>query len=214
MKVVRQLAGIAAATVALGDRGDRLAAADSKGKIVVWRTLTDQPTLLREANGTNANLTFSPDSEVLLTQDFLNGELALWDVASARRLWVKAAPRGAGLAFDATGRRLLISPGSSHAGESEQGLAHVWNAETGAELLQLRVSCTDAATFSPDGRTIVTLASCGPTLRLWNAQSGALMAESEPYGFPGKRWRTTRTRHASPSRVLRTARSGSLMRRT
>ena len=57
---------------------------------------------------------------------------------------------------------------------SEDGTARVWDADSGAELHVLRhedESEVFRATYSPDGRRIVT-ASNGWTARVWDADSG------------------------------------------
>ncbi len=69
-----------------------------------------------------------------------------------------------GAAFSQDGQRVLTS--------SLDGTARVWDAQTGAEVLQLvHTNEVNSAAFSPDGRRAVT-SSLDGTIRVWDAHTG------------------------------------------
>ncbi|MDA0159993.1 TIR domain-containing protein [Solirubrobacter ginsenosidimutans] len=73
-------------------------------------------------------------------------------------------------AFDPAGKRVVTA--------GRDGIAYVWNAETGARIKQIaaaEVSVGDAQ-FSPDGKEIITASDDG-VARIWNVATGARRLE-------------------------------------
>lgn len=75
--------------------------------------------------------------------------------------------------------------GSRMVTANEEGLAEVWDAASGRELLRLKghTACVHSARYSFDGKRIVT-ASEDRTARIWDARTGALLGQL--IGHPGK----------------------------
>src|SRR6185503_18706281 len=95
---------------------------------------------------------------------------SVWDVASGKELLVlklDAAVNGA--SFSQDGRRVAVA--------GDDGLAHVFDAVTGDEILTLKGhdGAVQDVRFSPDGTRIVT-GSNDRTARVWDAASGAALA--------------------------------------
>jgi WD40 repeat protein len=113
-----------------------------------------------------ANAVFSPDAKVVATVS--EKTLRFWDVKEGF-LFYKArvsADWVSTVAFRPTDGELIVTAGS-------EGVARVWEADTGALLMELR-GHTDpivTAAFTKDGDSIVTAGSDG-TARIWDVRTG------------------------------------------
>jgi WD40 repeat protein len=111
---------------------------------------------------------FSPDGKLLVTTGFDN-QVRLWDVATGKhvRSWPFAANFPGALAFSADGKRLAL-------------------ADAGTTVRLLGIAGDEVAappgnrsgffqpSFTPDGRTVLTLCDNDATLLAWDAATGRL----------------------------------------
>ena len=110
---------------------------------------------------------FSPDGRQIITAA-RDGTARIWDAGSGRQLFVLQPVGGFPTAiFDPSGERVLT------AGENTQ--ASLWNPRTGTKILSIKSAGDGSASFSPDGRRIVT--AYGRRVFLWNAENGTLVHE-------------------------------------
>jgi WD40 repeat protein len=101
-----------------------------------------------------------------LVAKFSNGKNGLWDLATDKLAWV--FPEGVLLHradFSLDGRRLVtLEP-------SQDGIAQVWDTQSGQRLAILRHPVNITATaFSPDGQSLATVTHDG-LIRLWDVAS-------------------------------------------
>lgn len=123
----------------------------------------------------------SPDGHqlVVTSRDPGPGESAivsLWDVDSERQIRRFDQPPGfevRALAFSPDSRYILIGTSSWNAVDgSGPGIARLWDAITGKELLKVEVpQWVSCVAFSPDGRTFATGSGDNHT-RLWETSTG------------------------------------------
>lgn len=177
--------------------GASVLTASSDGTARLWDTVTGQPrTPAMKHDSGVSHAAFSPDGRLVATASF-DGTARLWDAATGE-------PRSGSLrhqhgvwhvAFDATGRRLATAsgavPGADHVANSAYQLhwrepgfgwdrrhfaeARLWDVATGELLHALRHDgAVIQATFSPDGRTVLTAGVGGA--RLWDATTGDPLA--------------------------------------
>jgi WD40 repeat protein len=127
---------------------------------------------------------FSPDSKTLATVT-LNNSIALWSVATGRRLHLfekqgAVTPEGIqiweSLAFSADGR-ILATIGQNH-------VIHLWEVATGQEVsrFQGHEGWLASLAFAPDGRTLAS-GSLDTTVLLWDASGLGLQGRATAYAI-------------------------------
>ncbi|HEX6185160.1 MAG TPA: hypothetical protein VFZ44_14845 [Pyrinomonadaceae bacterium] len=160
--------------VFLGDNRTLLTASED-GAVKLWDTsalVHEHKKLGGHTSGVEA-VVFSPDGKRLATGG-LDKSLRLWDAATRQPLPVKT-PEEVGaiyaVAYSPDGRYLVTS-----ADGGDKPSIQLWDANTLKELppFDIKGEVVNSVAYSPDGRRLVSGAS---TLRLWDADSRALLKE-------------------------------------
>jgi WD40 repeat protein/tetratricopeptide (TPR) repeat protein len=168
--------------VSFSPDGSRIVTASWDGTAVVWDALTGAEQLILGGHESRVwAASFSPDGARIVTAS-MDETVRVWD-ADARttlRILQVREPRGTvGVRFGPFYASMAtFSPDGSRIVTGSLGkTAHVWDVETGADLLTLRghEDSVWSAAFSPDGSRIVT-ASSDKTVRVWNAETGVEVA--------------------------------------
>jgi WD40 repeat protein/serine/threonine protein kinase len=159
------------------------------GQVVkVWESQTGK--LLLEAKGTrgrSVSLAFSPDGKRIVVGQS-DGTAQVIDAGTGAVLrelkgrtrsanWAQLTTTGVlSVAFSPDGSR-IVTGGTTGRGD---GVASVWDARTGAELLELKGhnGFVMGAAFSPDGERIITGSTDG-TAKVWDARTGTPRLELE-----------------------------------
>ena len=151
--------------------------------IQVWDLTTGKGSLAIKAQSISV-VAFTPDGKRLAsarTADPMGTmleQVKLWDLATGAEIRTVVSGRGSRsvdcLAFSPDGKRLATGGYSSR-----DHAVRVWGIDSGKELAVLPVDRNvQAVAWSPDGKQVA--ASCGATLRAWDAASG-----KELYTQPG-----------------------------
>jgi WD40 repeat protein len=190
-RVVRQFdsAGSLIDAAALSSDGRLLATVDRRGTARLWDVDSGKSTLLAEHVGVNSinSLTFAPDDRRVLGMRLRHyptllsgnsGPARVWDIAAGKRLFTLNEPRenktGKFNTIFGESRFALFSPDASLIlSGSTNGLARVWDGESGEELAVLRGhgKGVEWGAFSPDGRRAAT-ASADGSVRVWDVRTG------------------------------------------
>ncbi len=121
------------------------------------------------------SLAFSPDGSFIVS-GYFGGELALWDAASGKQLWLKKKIHKEGVqsvSFSKDGKR-IVTAGYHRSGSPDK--AKLWNTDTG-ELIRAFASNGDSAgvaLFAPDGKQIAVGTTEGG-LDIWDADKPKLL---------------------------------------
>jgi WD40 repeat protein/tetratricopeptide (TPR) repeat protein len=172
--------------VAFSPDGSRIFTAGQAVK--VWETQSGK--LLQDAKGTIGSynsLALSPDGKRIVAGrddgtakviDARTGAVLL-ELRGRTRVanWAQLSTTGVlSVAFSPDGTR-IVTGGTTGRGD---GVASVWDARTGAELLELKghTGFVMSASFSPDGERIITGSTDG-TAKVWDARTGTPRLELE-----------------------------------
>ncbi|WP_329567178.1 TIR domain-containing protein [Streptomyces sp. NBC_01361] len=141
----------------------RTLASSHMGSVHIWN-LTAHRQTGRALDVSATSVAFSPDGRTLATNT-VNDTVALWDVATHRRIGETPASHTAQITA------VVFSPdGTTLATASRDNTVRLWNAATreqiGDPLTGHRSGVTSVA-FSPNGRTLAT-GSMDHTVRLWD----------------------------------------------
>ncbi len=120
-----------------------------------------------------AIITFSPDGQLLASMSFYGGAINLWEVATGRELLtlnlgehsIMAIARASAFCFSADGSSLLTFSANT---------LKQWDARTGRELRVAALNNNQdagAATFSPDGRLLVTMSQSQQSITVWDTST-------------------------------------------
>jgi WD40 repeat protein/serine/threonine protein kinase len=176
--------------VAFSPDGGRILTADiHRGTVRVWDAKTGK--VLLEAKGmmsANSDVAFSPDGQRIVVGR-MDGTARVIDATTGKVL-VELKGRAIAaistlygffgvlcVAFSPDGTR-IVTGGTT--GRLNTGWACVWDARTGAELLELKGHTHQvmSAAFSPDGQWIIT-GSADHTAKVWDARIGEPRLELE-----------------------------------
>jgi WD40 repeat protein/serine/threonine protein kinase len=169
-----------AAVVPVEDKGERV------DGVRIWEWAAGKEVLtLAGHGGAITAVAFSPDGKRLAAGGYASAEEGMillhptvtarlpagkvWEADTGKETWVIRHPGlVTGLAFSPAGLRLATAGGD--------GVARVWDAAAGKELLALHghSSRVNAVTYFPDGRSLAT-ASADQTARVWDTADGKLL---------------------------------------
>jgi RNA polymerase sigma factor (sigma-70 family) len=188
----KELPGLKAATnvyaLAFSANGQRLAALDATGTVLIWdcetRKLVKTFIGLGETNIFPRTMGFSPDGKALVTYDYAdlrnNERLRLWNTESG--LEIEAVDDGKNLGQG--GGSLVFSPDSSmFAFVTRTGIA-IANASSGKKIRTIPLPAEDGASclvFGIDGKKIYGHTRRGNSLKEWDIANGELL-RSLAYG--------------------------------
>jgi WD40 repeat protein len=167
--------------LAFSPDGTRILTGSNDVAVRVWDAKTGK--VLLEAKGMmgpESSVAFSPDGQRIVAGGRVDGTARVIDARTGKVLLeLKGRPLVAStfymttgvlcVAFSPDGAR-IVTGGST---DSDTGEASVWDARTGAELLQLKghTERVMSAAFSPDGERIITGSADG-TAKVWDARTG------------------------------------------
>ena len=173
-----RLGGHTSSVVALAFSPDgRYLASAGGSEVRVWNWQDDDPTSISVRGHLSPvrGVAFSPDSRLLATASE-DKDVRLWEVSA---LSEAAHPRATPMWFGA-----LSADGSLIASDDEHHVV-IWDGQTGARRLTIKEKPhTDevlGVAISPDNRWVLS-ASRDRTLKLWDAQSGALLHTLTAHG--------------------------------
>lgn len=175
------------ASVAFSPDGRRIISGSFDGTIRVWDVETGQS--LASLNGQAhpiVSVAVSPNGRKIASVSVDDGKVRIWDADSGALLETLEAPKRASphglpdfllsIAFSPDGRRLA-------AGASSRFL-EVWDLEQAQSPRSLpgHLSLIPTVSFSPDGRRLASGGLFDKTVRLWDVETGRLLATSLSVG--------------------------------
>ncbi|MBG0853006.1 CHAT domain-containing protein [Streptomyces spinoverrucosus] len=151
--------------------GTRLATGSGDLTARTWDVETGAEVSSHYTGHTVHAVSFSPDGHRLACCD-LGGNIRMLDIGNGTELW-RLSDQHQGSA-----RSAVFDPlGGRVATVGNNDLARIWNAETGAELMNVtHPRSMLQVRFSPDGGRLAT-ASDSHTARVWDAETGAQLLE-------------------------------------
>jgi WD40 repeat protein/serine/threonine protein kinase/tetratricopeptide (TPR) repeat protein len=188
---------------AFGPDGEHIVTGSLDATAKVWDARTGTPRLEMGEPGRNVySVAVSPDGMRIVAGggEFAKpGKASVWDARTGTPLLDLKGVKGPAMrsvAFSRDGTRIVTGGDINDKGRLQNGEATVWDARTGAALLDLKGvgEGVSSVSFSPDGMRIVT-AGHGTTrggqfpgreLKVWDAQTGAVLFDlTMPVKSPG-----------------------------
>ncbi len=166
------------AVVDFDPAGERLAAAAEDGRVYLWDWSAGEVTRLTGPGVGARDIAFSTDGTSLAAVDD-GGTTRVIDVANGNIRFELASHAGAieTVLYSSDGRWVITG--------GNDGLAQVWNSETGALEHTMEGHTAGITALSANGSTLAT-ASVDGTARLWDFESGeALLTLSGSFGMTG-----------------------------
>ena len=185
---------VGAFDVAFSPGGASIALPDISG-IKLWNISTNELTLVGDDNYVyTKSLAFSPDGSLLVSGGF-DGVVRLWDVDTGTqvRAMFGHSSEVESVAFSPDGRLVASAGGYPHSLQESDNTVHVWDVDSGAELMILQHSgFVQSVAFSPDGRFLATgtgviVGTAEPSeafVRMWNVETGTEILRLEGHVYP------------------------------
>lgn len=158
--------------VAFSPDGTFIATSSTDGTAMVWDATTGQPlATLRGHSSTIHHAAFSPNGKRLVTASS-DTTARVWDWKCEKEVTVLRGHRHAckHACFSPDGTRILTASCDEDSAELEPASVRLWHADRGDELATLDHPGVISASFSRDGRRIVTVASDG-SVRTWHTET-------------------------------------------
>jgi WD40 repeat protein len=194
--------------LAISDDGERVAAGAADGTLLVWTDPGSAPAVLWRGAGSVASIAFSHDgARVAAVWEHPFGgpesahrpnRLRAWDISAGRQL-IDVAVDPAEVAFDGTGRRVLVAGGSwaqSLERRRDEEMARVegppcnsdtldtlqvWDLDSGRKKMGVRKQCAHAAAFTSDDAFVVADSWETPVV-MYAVEDGGVVRRSD--GMP------------------------------
>lgn len=174
-EVSRLFAGEGPNAIAFSPNGKTLAVVIETGEISLWDVATGKLLPLSAYPRMPVqNLRFTPDGKSLIgTAD----KVRTWDIASGDE-----QRQFANVHAEAIWKAPVLSPDESRIATADRNHVRLWNAQTGAKLLDFKNTDESVSEicFSPDGRKLAVGEIRGGTrprtIRVWDASSGRQLA--------------------------------------
>lgn len=191
-----------ASSAVFNAEGTRVVSTSWDGTVRVWDAQSGAAvgTVVKLEERAN-RAAFSPDGTRVAAGDS-RGNVRIFEAATGKT--IRDLPHGRdseinSVAFSADGKRLVTAGGDF--------LAHVWDVESGQELVAKikHASSISTAVFSPDGKRILT-SSSDRTARIWDAVSGAPLIDEVRLSD----WATGARFSPDGSRFVTSARDGTV----
>jgi WD40 repeat protein/class 3 adenylate cyclase len=165
--------GTGVAAVAFSPDGKLIFTGGATGTAQLWDAITGKKLhdFIGHKDVINYGVAFSPDGKYLVTGSW-DASIRLWEVQTGRevRQFIGTNASVNGVEFSPDGR-YIVSAGND-------GIL-LWDAQTGQKVRKFSEIHVYRATFSPDGKYVLTSAGITPDgkARLWNASTGQLIRE-------------------------------------
>jgi WD40 repeat protein/lipopolysaccharide biosynthesis regulator YciM len=187
-------------SAAFSPDGTRVITGSTDGTAKVWDARTGTPRLeLDGIRNPMASAAFSPDGTWMVAgggELGQPGETAVWDARTGMPRFALKGLKGSVwcVAVSKDGTRIVTGGGDGKRENprDRKGEATVWDAQTGAPLVELKglKEWVNSVAFSPDGTRIVTAAACPnaawtPELKVWDASTGTVLLDLTPKGGAG-----------------------------
>jgi WD40 repeat protein len=160
----------------------RLVASGSRmnGQVVLWDALQGKKIKEFPPESTVHWMAFSPDDRLLAVVS--ERVIRIWDVAIGREYDSIEAQNVFWVAFGPDGSTMAVAENRGR----EDSSIKLMDIATRTEIRSFELPSMRSATLAGDGHTLAAGSSNG-SVRVWNAESGAMLAEFPPVGF-GSRW--------------------------
>ncbi|RLS85952.1 MAG: hypothetical protein DWI06_00800 [Planctomycetota bacterium] len=162
-------------SVSFSPDGKNIASGSWDHSIKIWDAVTGKELqTLKGHTQLVTSISFSPDGKKIASGSYDNS-IKIWDAETGKELqtFKRLTSKVASVSFSLDGKRLLSSSEDSDGGDKNKDANHLkmWDLSTGKELDGLfnkQKGIVTAATFSPDGKKIVSAGNNGK-ITIWTA---------------------------------------------